>query len=220
MQTPRSWRGVAPVACPRWLERHARRPGADGAAPDGAGAREAERRQPVVLLPQWTPDGRVHPSEEVLASFVDRNDIVDDGGKPLKLVLVRLRKTHKAEWYRRTNGQMEQFAIGHTAEVAANHYADIPALRALHEETVAAGLQDALDVALIPRVVPPEAEALMRNAPESADLPVPPDEVIAFLDGSRTSRLPAAAVSMPALSATRGILAQSRFGAASTAATP
>jgi hypothetical protein len=129
--------------------------------------------------------GVAHPSEEVLASFVDRNGIVDDGGRPLKLVLARLRKTHKAEWYRRTNGQMEQFAIGHTAEVAANHYADIPALRDLHEETVAAGLQDALDVALIPRVVLPEAEALMRNAPASADLPMPPDEVIAFLDGSQ-----------------------------------
>ena len=127
--------------------------------------------------------GVAHPSEEVLASFVDRNGIVDDGGRPLKLVLARLRKTHKAEWYRRTNGQMEQFAIGHTAEVAANHYADIPALRALHEETVAAGLQDALDLALIPRVVLPEA--LMRTAPESAGLPVPPDEVIAFLDGSQ-----------------------------------
>jgi hypothetical protein len=129
--------------------------------------------------------GVARPREQVLASFVDRNGIVDDGGRLLKLVLTRLRKTHKAEWYRRTNGQMEQFAIGHTAEVAANHYADIPALRALHEETVSAGLQDALDAALIPRVVLPEAEALMRNAPESADLPVPPDEVIAFLDGSK-----------------------------------
>ena len=55
----------------------------------------------------------------------------------------------------------------------------------MHEETVAAGLQDALDAALIPRVVLPEAEALMRNAPQSADLPMPPDEVIAFLDGSQ-----------------------------------
>ena len=65
---------------------------------------------------------RCRPSElrKCWRAFVERNGIVDDGGRPLKLVLARLRKTHKAEWYRRTNGQMEQFAIGHTAEVAAN----------------------------------------------------------------------------------------------------
>ena len=126
-----------------------------------------------------------HPRDTVLAAFVDRNSILDDDGQPLKLVLARLRKTHKAEWYRRTNGQMEQFAVGHTAEVAANHYADIPALRPLHEQAVAAGLQDALDAALAPRIVSPEAEARMRAAPAAADLPVPPAEVLAFLDGAQ-----------------------------------
>jgi hypothetical protein len=126
-----------------------------------------------------------HPGDAVLAAFISRNDILDDDGRPAKLVLARLRKTHKAEWYRRTNGQMEQFAVGHTAEVAANHYADIPAQRPLHEAAVAAGLQDALDATLPVRIVPPRPEASMRKAPAKADLPVPPAEVIAFLEGAQ-----------------------------------
>ncbi len=126
-----------------------------------------------------------HPRHSALATFVDRHGIVGDDGQPLRLVLSRLRKTHKAEWYRRTDGQMEQFAIGHTAEIAANHYADIPALRPLHEEAVAAGLQDALDATIIPRIVTPAEEARMRAAPATADLPVPPAEVAAFLSGSQ-----------------------------------
>ena len=130
-----------------------------------------------------------HPCDGVLAAFISRNGILDDDAQPPKLVLARLRKTHKAEWYRRTNGQMEQFAVGHTPEVAANHYADIPALRSLHEATVAAGLEDALDVALPMRIVPPRLEARMRKTPAKSGLPVPPAEVIAFLDGAQDLRL-------------------------------
>ena len=126
-----------------------------------------------------------HPRVAALGAFINRNAICDDDGQPLKLVLAQLRKTHKAQWYRRTNGQMEQFAVGHTAEVAANYYADIPALRPLHENAVAAGLQDALDAALMPHIVPPEAEARMRAAPAAASLPVPPAEVVLFLDGAQ-----------------------------------
>jgi hypothetical protein len=129
--------------------------------------------------------GIAHPTAEVLADFIERNAILDDDGHKPKLILARLRKTHKAEWYRRTNGQMEQFAVGHTAEVAANHYADIPALRPLHEQAVADGFRDALDAALAPRIVLPEAEARMRAAPATSDLPMPPVEVVAFLDGAQ-----------------------------------
>ena len=89
-----------------------------------------------------------HPGIKALRDFIDRNHILDDNGKPPKLVLARLRKTYKAEWYRRTNGQMEQFAVGHTAEVAANHYADIPALRPLHEMAIAAACRMLYDAAL------------------------------------------------------------------------
>jgi hypothetical protein len=117
--------------------------------------------------------------------FVRRHKLVDDDGKPLALHLSRLRKTYKAEWYVKTNGQLEDFAVGHTTDVAANHYADIPALRHLHEQTVADALQDALDAALKPRLVVTEDEVAPRANPARADLPVPPAEVTAFLDGAQ-----------------------------------
>ncbi|MFP3442984.1 hypothetical protein R0K18_35135, partial [Pantoea sp. SIMBA_133] len=79
--------------------------------------------------------------------FIERYKLVDDDGGPLRLRLSQLRKTHKAEWYRRTNGQLEQFAVGHSIGVAARHYADIPALRHVHEQTLAAAFHDALDAA-------------------------------------------------------------------------
>jgi len=76
---------------------------------------------PHVLVDKWT---RSH-------------GVVDDDGQPLRLVLSRLRKTHKALWYLKTEGHMARFAVGHTPEIAARHYADIPSLRPLHEATVA-----------------------------------------------------------------------------------
>ncbi|MEO1988301.1 MAG: hypothetical protein ABGX47_16900 [Martelella sp.] len=103
----------------------------------------------------WTIDGLRPANEEGgqgIATFVDRYHLVDDDGAPLRLRLSRLRKTHKAEWYRRTNGQLEQFAVGHSIGVAARHYADIPALRHVHEQTVAEAFHDALDAALKPSI--------------------------------------------------------------------
>jgi hypothetical protein len=117
--------------------------------------------------------------------FIERHGVVDDKGDELHLALSRLRKTQKAEWYVKTQGQMEQFAVGHTPEIAANHYADIPALRHVHEQAVADGLHDALDAALKPRLIRPEEEDAIRAIPARSDLPVIPEEVIAFLDGSQ-----------------------------------
>jgi hypothetical protein len=128
-----------------------------------------------------TPKDLRHP----IRHFIKQHGIVDDKGDGLHLVLSRLRKTQKAEWYVKTNGQMEQFAVGHTPEVAASHYADIPALRHVHEQAVADGLQDALDAALKPRLIPPEEEEAIRADPTISDLPVIPEEVVAFLDGSQ-----------------------------------
>lgn len=111
----------------------------------------------------WTIDG-LRPANEDgrqgIAAFVERYQLVDE--------LSRLRKTHKAEWYRRTNGQLEQFAVGHSIGVAARHYADIPALRHVHEQTLAAAFHDALDAALKPRIVTSEREAPIM---EQQDLP-------------------------------------------------
>jgi hypothetical protein len=51
--------------------------------------------------------------------------------RPLYLRLSQLRKTHKALWYLKTEGHMTRFAVGHTVEIAARHYADVPSLQAI-----------------------------------------------------------------------------------------
>ena len=112
----------------------------------------------------WTIDGLRPANEEGkqgIAAFVERYNLIDDNGAPLRLNLSRLRKSQKAEWYRRTNGQLEQFAVGHSISVAARHYADIPALRHVHEQTLAAAFRDALDAALKPRLAMSEQENLV-----------------------------------------------------------
>ena len=85
--------------------------------------------------------------------FIRAHKLTDDEGRPLRLAFSRLRKSHKAEWYVKTQGQLDDFAVGHTREVAAKHYADIPALRHVHEATIAEGLTDALDDALKPKIL-------------------------------------------------------------------
>ncbi len=75
--------------------------------------------------------------QELVARWIKGHNLVDDDGEPLRLVLSRLRKTHKALWYLKTEGHMTRFALGHTPEIAARHYANIPSLRSLHEATVA-----------------------------------------------------------------------------------
>lgn len=75
-----------------------------------------------------------------IKAFVAHHDLRDDDGEPLHLVPPRLRKTHKAERYRATAGRLDVFVTGHSTEIAAKHYADIPALREVHEQAVADGL--------------------------------------------------------------------------------
>jgi len=103
----------------------------------------------------WNGYRLVTPHEKgyEITRFIARHQIVDDDGAPLHLLLSRLRKTQKAEHYIRTGGQLEDFATGHTVAVAARHYADIPALRHIHEQTVADAFKVALDVALKPTLV-------------------------------------------------------------------
>lgn len=106
----------------------------------------------------WTIDGLRPASRDNpqgMDAFVKRYQITDDDGLPLAPKLSRLRKTHKAEWYRRTGGQLEQFAVGHSIRVAARHYAEIPALQHVHERTIADAFIDALDAALKPRLEVP-----------------------------------------------------------------
>lgn len=137
------------------------------------------------LAIQWTATARRHFGSEQLFTYfcrgrltdvvlpmqsarkiwVEGHGLQDDDGNTLKLCLSRLRKTHKAAWYRKTGGQLRRFAVGHTVEVAANHYADIPALRPIHEATIAEAMMDALEDALRPTVLTPEAEAAVLSAP-------------------------------------------------------
>jgi len=116
----------------------------------------------------WTVTG-LRPAREDgrqgIDAFVKSHSLNDGDGKPLHLNLSRLRKTQKAEWYRRTGGQMEQFAVGHSIAVAARHYAQIPALAHIHEEALAAAFHEALDAA---RIAPPPLEATQEVLPEDA----------------------------------------------------
>ena len=121
----------------------------------------------------------------MLDAFVERHAIVDDAGQPLHLLLSRLRKTHKALWYAKTKGDLSRFAVGHTAEVAARHYADLPSLRHVHEQAFADGLNDALSSALEPRILTPDVEAAARNDPAPLQLAIPVAEVRRVLSGSR-----------------------------------
>jgi hypothetical protein len=119
----------------------------------------------------------------MIDNWTARHGIVDDDGHPLRLLPSRLRKTHKALWYAKTRGDLARFAIGHTPEVAARHYADLPSLRHLHEQTVADGLNDALASALQLRIVTPEEEAIARRAPSKLQLSLPTAEARRVLSG-------------------------------------
>jgi hypothetical protein len=126
--------------------------------------------------------GIKHPRAN-LDAWVLTHGIVDDSGSPLYLLLSRLRKTQKALWYLKTEGEIKDFAIGHTPEIAARHYADIPALRHVHENSVAHGLQDALDSALKPYVLAPDEEEQLRQGGQRTDLAIPLKHLTMALNG-------------------------------------
>lgn len=111
--------------------------------------------------------GIEHP-HELVDRWTAGHGIVDDNGEPLRLVLSRLGKTHKALWYLKTEGHMTRFAIGHTPEIAARHYADIPSLRPLHEATIADTFSEVAAMAT-PIILAPADEVSWRQcdaAPE------------------------------------------------------
>ncbi|QMU75975.1 hypothetical protein GXW83_09740 [Streptacidiphilus sp. PB12-B1b] len=110
---------------------------------------------------------------------------LSDHGEPLVLNLSRLRKTYKAAVYKATGGRMSAFVQGHSPDVAAAHYADIPSLRDLHEQAVADALQDALTDAQAPTVLTPQEEAQLAQHPNDADelLGIPAEDLAQFLSG-------------------------------------
>ena len=115
-------------------------------------------------------------------AWTAQHNIRDDNGQPLHLTFSRLRKTHKALWYLKTEGHMTRFAVGHTKEVAARHYADVPALRPLHESAIADAFTEAVRSATSSTVLTPEDEEIWRNDPVTAPAGCDP---ISLLDGKQ-----------------------------------
>ena len=149
----------------------------------------ARRHKPSESLWLYFRTGRLadrigHP-QETIDNWTARYNIVDDAGRPLRLLLSRLRKTHKALWYAKTRGDLSRFAIGHTPEVAARHYADLPSLRHLHEQTIADGLKDALTSALEPRIVTSEEELVASKNPAALRLPLSVAEARRLMSGEQ-----------------------------------
>ena len=162
------------------------------------------------------PDGIGHP-RLTLDAWTARHGIVDDRAVHCP-VLARLRKTHKALWYRKTNGHMARFAIGHTVDVAARHYADLPSLRPLHEDTVADAFTGVLAVAGPLALEPARRRLGAQGGRMSTEF-----RQRKLARCSRVSRMSGwrhAPAFIKALMAKSENHAHSRFGGASSAATP
>ncbi|MCA6090626.1 hypothetical protein LE181_00315 [Streptomyces sp. SCA3-4] len=123
-------------------------------------------------------------ASQMARSFVSLHQLTDEG-RPIDLRLSRLRKTYKAAVYQTTGGKMSAFVQGHSPDIAAAHYADIPSLRDLHEQAVADGLQDALDDAQSPTILTPEEEERLSQQPEGGVdiLGIPAAQVSPLLSG-------------------------------------
>lgn len=120
-----------------------------------------------------------------LDAWTRKHNLLDDEGKPLHLELARLRKTHKALWYLKTDGHMMRFAVGHTRDVAARHYADVPALRPLHEAAIADAFNEAVTSASAPIILTPDQEDAWRRDPAGAsDVPAGSDPTM-LLEGEQ-----------------------------------
>src|SRR6266568_4740341 len=135
----------------------------------------------------YPPRFPVTQEKSPIMRFVADHDLRDEQGKPLTLHLLRLRKTRRAERYVLGHGQLEDVARGvHTPQVAGDHYADIPALRHIHEATIAQALEDALRQTSA-HLLPPAEEERLRGDPASvpSGLPVEPEQVEALLSGEQ-----------------------------------
>jgi hypothetical protein len=121
--------------------------------------------------------------ERQAARFLHRHELTartDRGGGPVRLDLRRLRKTYKSELYHRTAGVLPDFAVGHSQQTAASHYADIDAHRELHERTIENGLNEALTAALpAPVVLDEDGHRL-----DSGEERLTPDEVTTAMSGA------------------------------------
>lgn len=150
----------------------------------------ARRHQPIECLWLHYGLGRLKAQLKNLDYLVDqwtrRHGIRDDAGQIFHLELSRLRKTHKALWYLKTEGHMARFAVGHTREIAARHYADVPVLKPLHEATIAEAFHEAVLSAVSPIILTPEKEDEWRREPANASHALPAgSNPISLLDGEQ-----------------------------------
>lgn len=125
-----------------------------------------------------------HPQLQ-LNAWTRKHNLLDDEGRPLHLELARLRKTHKALWYLKTDGHMTRFAVGHTRDVAARHYADVPALRPLHEAAIADAFNEAVTSASAPIILTPDQEDAWRRDPAGASNVPAGSDPIMLLEGGQ-----------------------------------
>jgi hypothetical protein len=137
----------------------------------------------TLYLPQFAVALKNGP----IRRFVTDHDLRDEQGNQLALQLLRLRKTRRAERYVLGHGQLEDVARGvHTSRIAGDHYADIPALRHIHEATITQALEDALQQASA-HILSPNEEERLRGDPTSASarLSVEPEQIEALLSGEQ-----------------------------------
>jgi len=126
--------------------------------------------------------GRRSPLREEMAIWAARHGIdqlKNADGSPVTLDMRRLRKTYKSRRYLQMAGVLDDFAEGHSKQVAARHYADIEAHRELHEDAVENGLREALNAALAPPVVITE----QGERADSGSTTLTPPEVATALSG-------------------------------------
>lgn len=77
--------------------------------------------------------------------FVSNHNLVNPDGSPLDLQLVRLRKTVKLDEYKETRG-VPSLMKGHSANVAAQHYANLPQTIQTHLDALLGAMQNVVEL--------------------------------------------------------------------------
>ena len=122
-----------------------------------------------------------------LRSFAARHhlgELVDRGAESVRLDLRRLRKSVKSKAYLASGGILDDFATGHTKQVAATRYASIDAHKELHEQAVENGLGQALSAALEPPVIA-TPDGVPLAAPGRGNEPLTPAQLQAACAGDQ-----------------------------------
>lgn len=112
-------------------------------------------------LPSWRRFSLCNKAfQRGVASFA--RDVIEVDGQ-VKFSPARMRKTVKAERYRRTGGSLRRFATDHTTSVAARHYAAVDALAEEHRETIRRAQNELVSLAKGPLILSSEEEDRIRS---------------------------------------------------------